>query len=227
MPEPVSSAASPLEISAAALGDTQTNAYLLAAPTAPGRPCWIVDPGEAPQALIAAIERGELTPQAILLTHAHYDHIGGVDRIEQALGRLPILLHRAEAAWCEDPRLNLSAFRDRPVVCRAPDRLVEDGEVLDLAGTAWRVLHTPGHSPGSVCFVNDRDRIALVGDLIFAGSIGRTDFPTSDPEAMERSLERAIASLPADATLLPGHGGPTRLDLERRRNPFLQPGAWR
>lgn len=103
--------------------------------------------------------------------------------------------------------------------------MLEEGDRLELGPTRWRVLHTPGHSPGSVCLVDDRDEVAFVGDLVFAGSIGRTDFPTSDPGAMRRSLARILQELPDAITLLPGHGGATTLGEERRANPFLAPGA--
>ncbi len=221
------SAGSPagIRILAVPLGETATNAYVVAVPEAPSQPCWIVDPGVEPATLVAAVRREGWTPTAIVLTHAHYDHIGGVDEIERAFGRLPILLHREEAAWCGDPLLNLSAFGPRRITCRSADRMLEEGDRLELGPSRWRVLHTPGHSPGSVCLVDDRDEVALVGDLVFAGSIGRTDFPTSDPGAMRRSLARILQELPDAITLLPGHGGATTLGEERRANPFLAPGA--
>lgn len=222
---PQAASPSTLRVLGVALGETATNAYLVALPHAEGRPCWIVDPGCEPQRLVEAVRRERWSPVAIVLTHAHYDHIGGVDEVERAFGRLPILLHGEESAWCGDPRLNLSAFRQRPITCRDPDRLIADGEELELGGTRWRVLHTPGHSPGSVCLHNEAAAVALVGDLIFAGSIGRTDFPTSDRSAMQRSLDRVLRELPESTTLLPGHGPATTLAQERATNPFLAPGA--
>ncbi|HRP64403.1 MAG TPA: MBL fold metallo-hydrolase, partial [Phycisphaerales bacterium] len=102
-----------------------------------------------------------------------------------------------------------------------PDHLLKGGETLELAGTHWRVLHTPGHSPGGVCYVNDESRQALVGDVLFAGSIGRVDFPTSNPAAMRRTLREVMMNLPDDLTIYPGHGPATTIGRERRSNPYI------
>ena len=225
MSHPETDTTSAPRVRAFPLGETETNAYLVS--DAPGDPngCWIVDPGVDPSSLVEVVRREGLEPRAIVLTHAHYDHIGGVDAIERSFGRLPIHLHAAEAAFCEEPMLNLSVFLGTPIVCRSADRTLAEGDTLSLGDCRFRVFHTPGHSPGSVCLVDEAHGIALVGDLVFAGSIGRTDFPTSDPAAMRRSLARILEELPDETTLLPGHGPATTLALERRRNPFLQPGA--
>lgn len=208
------------------LGETETNAYLVEVPGTPRR-CWVVDPGVDPTPIIEAIRSEGLEVEAIILTHAHYDHIAGVDALEAAIGRRRLLLHHAEHAFCSDPRLNLSVYREEPILCRAPDEAIEEGATLRLGDTSWRALHVPGHSPGSVMLVEDRLKVALVGDLVFAGSIGRVDFPTSDPRAMEASLGRLLAEVADDVRLLPGHGPTTTLGEERRRNPFLRPGALR
>ena len=209
------------------LGETETNAYLVSHAPGDAKGCWIVDPGVDPSSLVEAVRREGLEPRAIVLTHAHYDHIGGVDAIERAFGRLPIHLHAAETEFCEEPMLNLSVFLGTPITCRRADQALGEGDVLTLGTSRWRVIHTPGHSPGSVCLIDDADGVAIVGDLVFAGSIGRTDFPTSDPEAMRRSLARILEELPDEMALLPGHGPATTLAAERRRNPFLQPAALR
>lgn len=216
-----------LRVRAFPLGETETNAYLVSGAAGDPKGCWIVDPGVDPAPLVEAVRREGLEPRAIVLTHAHYDHIGGVDAVERAFGRLPIHLHAAEGEFCEEPVLNLSAFLGRPIVCRRADRTLAEGDRLALGESSWRVLHTPGHSPGSVCLHDEAHGVALVGDLVFAGSIGRTDFPTSDPDAMRRSLARILEELPDETTLLPGHGPETTLAIERRRNPFLRPGALR
>jgi glyoxylase-like metal-dependent hydrolase (beta-lactamase superfamily II) len=105
-----------------------------------------------------------------------------------------------------------------------PDRTLRDGERLGLAGTSWRVVHTPGHSPGGVLYVHDESRQAIVGDTIFAGSIGRTDFPGSDIEAFRHSIGTVMAALPDEMTINPGHGPATTMGRERRTNPFLVHG---
>jgi glyoxylase-like metal-dependent hydrolase (beta-lactamase superfamily II) len=121
--------------------------------------------------------------------------------------------------------MNLSALIGMPTTCREPDRLLKDGDVLELKGCSggWRVLHTPGHSPGGVCFIHDDSKLAIVGDAIFAGSIGRHDFPTSDVRDLRRSIQK-IMRLPDDVAIHPGHGPETTIGEERRSNPYVVNG---
>jgi hydroxyacylglutathione hydrolase len=209
------------------LGDYQTNCFVVTPGPEHdvGGPCWIVDCGYSPGKMLDFVEDNALKPQAILLTHCHSDHIAGIDEAINRFGRPPggMYVHEAEAEWCENALLNLSAMVGAPVTAMRPDHLLKGGETLELAGTHWRVLHTPGHSPGGVCYIHDDSKQAIVGDLIFAGSIGRIDFPTSDPDAMQRSLD-LIMQLPDDVTIYPGHGPSTTIGRERRSNPFIVHG---
>lgn len=201
------------------LGDYQTNCFVV---TVPGTAdCWIVDCGFEPDDMLDWIEQQQLRPVALLLTHAHSDHMAGIDAAMSRFGPMPLFIHEAEAEWCSNPMLNLSGLIGRPVTAMQPDHLLKGGETLELAGTRWRVLHTPGHSPGGVCYVNDESKQALVGDVLFAGSIGRVDFPTSDPAAMRRTLREVMMSLPDDLTIYPGHGPATTIGRERRSNPYI------
>ncbi|HWB20933.1 MAG TPA: MBL fold metallo-hydrolase [Phycisphaerales bacterium] len=204
------------------LGDYQTNCYVVS--VAGTSDCWIVDCGFAPDALLSWIRKNALNPVLILLTHAHVDHIAGVEQARREFGDLPIWIHEAEAEFCGNPMLNLSAITGFPVTCPDPTRTLRHGEILHLGSSSWRVLHTPGHSPGGATFVNDHDKIALVGDTLFTGSIGRSDFPTSDPAALGRSLFDVLLTLPDDYTVYPGHGPSTSIGAERKHNPFLQQG---
>jgi glyoxylase-like metal-dependent hydrolase (beta-lactamase superfamily II) len=212
------------------LGGFQTNCHVVWVPgdggASAGRECWIVDPGESPRAALEFVRAQGLVPSRILLTHAHADHIAGLDAASAAFPQARVLLHRAEHAFLEDPQLNLSAFIGLPITARPADGELRDGEELELAGTRWRVLHTPGHSPGSVTLACDAAGEAIVGDTLFAGSIGRVDFPTSDPAAMHRSLHEVLMRLPDAMRVHPGHGPSTTVGAERRSNPWLQDDGW-
>jgi glyoxylase-like metal-dependent hydrolase (beta-lactamase superfamily II) len=170
------------------------------------------------------IDAGGLVPKALLLTHAHADHIAGVDRLLARYGDMPVYLHEAERGFCSDPMLNLSGMMGMHVTAREPDHWLRDGDELTIRGATFRVIHTPGHSPGGVLFVNDDSKQAIVGDTLFAGSIGRIDFPTSDPEKMRRSLFEVIMKLPDDMLIYPGHMGETTIGEERNSNPFILGG---
>ncbi|MFO0963474.1 MAG: MBL fold metallo-hydrolase [Phycisphaerales bacterium] len=215
-----------VEIRAWSLGAFETNCYVVTTRPQAGAPrdpaCWIVDPGEDPAEVIEFIRQERLQPAAILLTHAHADHIAGLREVRAAFPGVPTLLHRAEWDFLDDPQLNLSAFVGMPLSLAPAEGELSDGQTLDLNGARWRVLHTPGHSPGGVTLVCDAAGQAIVGDTLFAGSIGRTDFPTSDPAAMARSLLGTLLSLPDAVRVHPGHGPSTTIGAERRSNPFLQ-----
>jgi glyoxylase-like metal-dependent hydrolase (beta-lactamase superfamily II) len=193
------------------LGEYQTNCHVVTpGPIAAGSSCWIVDCGLQPRKMLDWIEAKQLRPVSILLTHTHLDHIAGVDAALARFGPLPLYVHDAERGFCSDPLLNLSALIDMPITCTEPDHQLRDGDVLELNSSRWRVLHTPGHSPGGVCYIHDMSKQAIVGDVLFAGSIGRHDFPTSDPRRLEASLLR-LMELPDEMTIYPGHGEPTTI----------------
>jgi glyoxylase-like metal-dependent hydrolase (beta-lactamase superfamily II) len=204
------------------LGEFQTNCFVV---TTPGsNKAWIVDCGYSPAPLLQFLRDNNLEVEAILLTHCHADHIAGLDDAINVIGHVPIYVHDAERDWCANPILNLSAWYGLPVSVTSPDRFLLGGESLELNGSRWRVVHTPGHSPGGVCYVNDASKQAIVGDAIFAGSIGRMDFPTSNPRDLRRSVLQTIMSLPDDMTIHPGHGPATTIGRERRTNPYVVNG---
>lgn len=209
-----------------ALGPYQTNCHVITSgePRA-GAECWVVDCGMEPEEMIDWIANERLQLQAVYLTHTHLDHIAGVDRLLARLAKhgLPVFVHEKEAGFCSDPMLNLSALIGLPTTCREPDRHMRDGDVVVLGASSWRVLHTPGHSPGGVCLVHDGSKQAIVGDTLFAGSIGRHDFPTSDVRDLRRSIQR-LMQLPDDMTIYPGHGPSTTIGEERVTNPYVVNG---
>jgi hydroxyacylglutathione hydrolase len=218
------SSPTPPTVTSFVLGDYQTNCFIITPESIkPSEPCWIVDCGFEPEEMLDFIMDRKLQPQAILLTHAHLDHIAGVDRALSSLGKLPMHIHEAEIDFCEDPMLNLSALIGIPTTCTRPDHALEDQDVLSLGGTQWRIMHTPGHSPGGACFIHDQSKQAIVGDTLFAGGIGRFDFPTSNPDDLRDSIKR-IMTLPDDMTIFPGHGPKTTVGRERKTNPFVIQG---
>jgi len=212
-------------IQAFPLGDYQTNCYIVTPTTpAPGMECWIVDCGMEPAALIRAVQQQQLKPVALLLTHTHVDHIAGIDEMLRSLGPMPMYVHEAEAGFCSDPMLNLSPGIGLEVRVTEPDHHLRGGETLHLGNTAWRVVHTPGHSPGSVCFVHDESGQAITGDTLFAGSIGRFDLPGADGATLRRTLIDTMMSWPDEMKVFPGHGPATTIGRERRTNPFILHG---
>lgn len=206
------------------LGPFETNCYLVYAdtPDTRGQPCWIVDASFGPAEMIERTRELGLRPTALLLTHAHVDHIAGVDEVCAAFPGLPVLVHGAEREWLGNPALNLSLGAGVRITARGPDGMLEDGQELELEGGRWRVLHTPGHSPGGVTFFSEAQRVALVGDALFAGSVGRTDFPGSDPDLLARSIGTRLYSLPDDTVIYPGHGPQSTIGREKRTNPFVR-----
>ena len=203
------------------LGPVETNCFVVRVPDGPDPTgCWVVDCGMDPDPMIRSIEAGGLEPRGIFLTHCHWDHIGGIEAFFARFGVLPMRVHPVELAWNRDPRSNLSAMSGWPCIAPEPDLTYEDGARLDFGGSVWRVLHLPGHSPGSVGLLDEVSGTLIAGDTLFAGSIGRVDFPTSDEAAMKSSLAR-LMTLPDETTVLPGHGPKTSIGMERLRNPFL------
>lgn len=182
--------------------------------------CAIVDPGAESERIFREVEERGLAPEKILLTHGHVDHIA---HCAQVAGRYGIGLwaHAADLPYLERPQWpELEALLGaRP--CPAPERLLADGESVAVAGLELSVLHTPGHTPGGICLAHAPSRTVLVGDTIFAGSVGRTDLPGGDWSALERSIRTRLFALEGDWILLPGHGPETTLEAERTGNPFV------
>jgi hydroxyacylglutathione hydrolase len=182
----------------------------------------LIDPGDEPEELIAMVERAGSTLSAVWLTHAHLDHIGGIEGIRRRWPGVPVHLHAADLpvyAYGERAARNYGIPFEQPA---PPDRELREGDVLTLGAKRFTVWHLPGHAPGHVAFIGEGH--CFSGDLLFAGSIGRTDLPLCDPVAMTRSLKR-LSTIPAGTRVYPGHGPTTSIGVEVRENPFLTGAA--
>lgn len=200
------------------LGALETNAYVVV--DASRTRAVVIDPGTADGALTRKLDG--LQVEAILLTHAHFDHIGGVDALRKKYN-CPVYIHALEKDWLTDAGRNGSlrwAQVTPPVVTEPADGFVADGQTLAFCGDTFKVLHTPGHSPGSVSY--------LVGDLLFAGdalfrrSVGRTDLPGGNQDQLFKAIRDKLYVLPDDVIVLPGHGPETTIGEEKRGNPYVR-----
>lgn len=196
------------------------NTYVLYRPGR--RDALIVDPGFEPDKVVRLLEREQLTPAAILNTHGHVDHIAGNDFLKKQFPDAPLIIGRGDAPMLTDAMLNLSGAYGLPILSPPADQLVDEGETLDLAGFIMDILEIPGHSPGHVVFVfrDDDKTIVLGGDVLFAGSIGRTDFPGGSTDQLVGGIRKKLWSLPDDTVVYPGHGPETTIGEEKRSNPF-------
>ena len=182
----------------------------------------VIDPGDEALRISAAIKAEGFEPLAILLTHAHSDHIGAVDEIRDEFN-IPVYIGKGEEDALDDPQKNLSIMSGLEVKVRPADHLVEDGQSFELAGMQIEVSSTPGHSPASVCY--HCGDVVFCGDIVFMGSIGRTDLPGCHFPSLMNSIATKILTLPDETILYPGHGPMTTVGREREFNPFLQGNA--
>ena len=205
-----------MRIEGLTVGPLQENCWLVG--VAPR--CAVVDPGAESARIIAAIERLGLEPERIVLTHGHIDHIAHCAQVAERYG-IGVVVHRADLPYLEGPQWPEleQLLGARP--CPAPEGFLEEGVDLEVAGLTLQVLHTPGHTPGGVCLLDEASRTILVGDALFAGSVGRTDLPGGDWATLERSIRDKLFTLDGDWRLLPGHGPESSLAVERVDNPFV------
>jgi glyoxylase-like metal-dependent hydrolase (beta-lactamase superfamily II) len=204
-------------------------AYVLWRPG--GTEAVVVDPGFDTGPIFDLLRREGLTVSAILDTHGHIDHIAGNAAIKAAYPGAPLIIGRNDAHLLADPDANLSGLFGVPMASVPADRQVDDGERFEAAGYTFLVREIPGHSPGSVVFVCDEfdPPFVFAGDVLFAGSVGRTDFPGGDTRLLLDGIRTKLFDLPDGTLILPGHGSPTTIGVERRSNPFVgeNPGTYR
>lgn len=212
-------------------GAWATNCYVVA--SGPGEPCLIIDPGQdSIDHVVDIVREHHLAPAAVLLTHGHIDHVWSVAPLAREFA-IPAVIHADDRYRLADPagssfaaaREQLLAMTKNALELTEPDevRTIDSECTLDVAGIEIVVRHAPGHTEGSVVFEHGGEEpVMFSGDLLFAGSVGRTDLPGGDPEAMRRSLTRVILGAPDEMVVMPGHGPQTTIAAERATNPFLR-----
>lgn len=199
------------------LGSMQTNCYLLE--NEETKELVIVDPATCPDYLVSHVKSNGFIPKAILLTHGHFDHVMGIDRWVKEF-EVPVYLQEEESKILAVPQLNLSqmfgtSYSYDHVSC------LKDGEVLEIAGFTFKVLHTPGHTAGGCCYYEEKEKVLISGDTLFYHSVGRSDFPTGDTLTLVNSIREKLFCLPEDVMVYPGHDRETSIADEKMHNPFV------
>jgi glyoxylase-like metal-dependent hydrolase (beta-lactamase superfamily II) len=198
------------------LGPLQTSCYVVTH----GEHCWIVDAGLWPKPLIDQVAKAGLTPQTLLLTHGHADHIGGAQDMKLAWPDLQIVCPLAEADMLSDSHLNMAAAFGLDVTAPPANRLVRPGETLEMGELTWQVLDTAGHTKGGVSYYSSAAGVVFTGDALFAGSIGRTDIRDGDADQLLANIRNHLLTLPDETRVLPGHGMASTIGQEKASNPF-------
>ena len=201
------------------LGALETNSHIVLESS--GLDCWVFDCPAPAGPLVEWLAARNLRPQTVYLTHAHVDHMAGLDEFRRAYPSVKVVQHGDEASWLHDPAANLSLWMGTPVTTAPADGFVEDGQTLTIGRWQVQVLHLPGHSPGSVAYYFVSEHEVISGDVLFRSGVGRWDFPGCDRVALQRSLDR-LTQLPAQTRVRPGHGGSTTIGKEKASNPYLR-----
>jgi hydroxyacylglutathione hydrolase len=217
MPDSVTNEGQMPIVACVTTGMFQENCFLYACPQT--REAVIIDPGDEPEQILAAIKELNLLPKYIINTHGHIDHISGVDAVSAVY---PVLLaiHPADVPMYTDPALAQMYGRKAPLVKRKPDILLQEGDRITFGTISLEVLHTPGHTPGGISLVH-HPYCVFTGDTLFRRSIGRTDFPGGDYRQIEASILKKLYTLEDDLVVFSGHGEPTTILEEKYENPFV------
>ena len=199
------------------VGPLQTNCYVIGCEdTLRGA---IIDPGGSPEVILGQVERLGLDLVAVINTHGHVDHILANRKIVEATGA-PLMLHPLDAPMLTNPMKGFAFLLGRMKPSPPPDRLLEDRDEVEVGQIRLKVLHTPGHSPGSISLLADGQGMVFSGDVLFRMSIGRADLPGGNFETLMRSIKEVLFALPDDTIVYPGHGPETTIGFERRNNPW-------
>jgi glyoxylase-like metal-dependent hydrolase (beta-lactamase superfamily II) len=179
--------------------------------------CVIVDPGAEGDRILKEVE--SLNVKAIIATHGHLDHVGQVGFLKEKL-KVPFYMNQKDEFLINNDIFPGFAFMLKATKCPPPDYNIKEGDVLKFGTLEFSVIETPGHTPGSVCFYNQKEKMLISGDTLFAGSVGRVDLPGGNGQDMDKSLKK-LMELPEDTVVYPGHGGKTTIGREKRTNPFI------
>lgn len=207
---------SKIKIGRMVIGSFSTNCYLLYEEGK--KEVLVVDPADNGDKIYGALNEKGFHIQAILLTHGHFDHIRGAEKLRELSG-VKIYALEAEKELCESVKLNVSEWAGR-AVSLTPDVLLKDGEERTIADMTFQVLATPGHTEGSCCYYFEEAGLCVCGDTIFEESVGRTDFPTGSAGTLVRSIREKLFTLPDEVQLYPGHGDSTTVGHEKQYNPY-------
>ncbi len=209
-----------MKIDRLVLGDFENNCYIARSSDSASE-CVIIDTGLDVQPLLKFLERGKLTPVALILTHGHMDHIAGVEPLREKFPAIAVYIHKLDSNMLTSAAANLSVLSGLSLTAKKADVLIDEDNIIEKAGVKLRVIHTPGHTPGGICFYCEKDGIIFVGDTLFAGSVGRTDFPNGDTKQLIDGIKHKLLTLPEDTIAYPGHGPETTIGQEKAYNPFL------
>ena len=207
-----------MKIERAVTGMVGTNLYLVS--NEETKEAVIIDPAYFPDFLKQHIENKGLKVKAILLTHAHFDHIMGIDQIIETYGSMPVYVEESDYELLSNADLNCAKMFGTDYTYAGGD-VIHDGDILDLIGYQFRVIHTPGHTQGGVCYYVESEKVLFSGDTLFNCSVGRTDFPTSSASALNQSIKEKLFVLPDDTQVHPGHMDETTIGFEKENNPFI------
>ena len=206
-----------MRMSKLVVGPVATNCYIVSDENT--KEAFIIDPGAEPDRIIDKVKETGVSVKAILLTHGHFDHISAVNELKREFG-VDVYVGQEDADLMADVELNVSYMFGMPYAARA-DKILRDGDMLEIAGFSIKVLFTPGHTKGGVCYYFEKENVAFSGDTLFQQSVGRTDFPTGSARVLSESIKNKLMVLPEDLQLFPGHGDSTTVGYEKKYNMFL------
>lgn len=207
-----------LKIGKIVMGSVQTNCYFVYQED--NNKIIVIDPADRGEYLYNAFKEAGLEVVAILLTHAHFDHIWGCNRLRELAG-VQVFAFEEEKEVCESAKLNVSEDVGRPYTATV-DWYLKDGETVTIEGMEFKVIWTPGHTQGSCCYYFEKDNILISGDTLFEGSVGRSDLPTGNGSTLSRSIKERLMILPDETLVFPGHGNSTTIADEKKYNPFCR-----